>query len=76
MASNNEKLQDELEHARANYWILTVICGIFLALFLNKIRLLEIDEVVVIYSLFLLGVGYSCLKLSSYIKKLKSALSK
>ena len=69
---NQEQLVDKLEHARANYWILTVLCGIFLALTINKIRLFEFDGVTVLYVLLLATVGYFSIKLSGYIKKLKA----
>ncbi|WP_172533199.1 hypothetical protein [Vibrio aestuarianus] len=70
-----EKLQYQLEHARANYWIFTVFCGMFLALTINKIRLFEFDGITVCYvSLFSL-VGYAALKLSDYIKNLKDQMN-
>lgn len=72
MTLNPEQLENELEHARANYWILTVLCGIFLALTLNKVRLFEFDSITGLYALLLAAVGYFTLRLSDYIKQLKS----
>ncbi|TBT04084.1 hypothetical protein D5E87_17910 [Vibrio parahaemolyticus] len=66
-----EKLQYKLEHARANYWILTVLCGVFLALTINKIRLFEFDGVTICYASLFFLVGYATLKLSEYIRILK-----
>jgi hypothetical protein len=66
-----EKSQYKLEHARANYWILTVLCGVFLALTVNKIRVFEFDVVTICYASLFCLVGYATLKLSKYIKFLK-----
>ncbi|ASU21272.1 hypothetical protein CCZ37_00895 [Vibrio qinghaiensis] len=75
MNMEREKLQYQLEHARANYWIFTVFCGILLALTINKIRFFEFDGITVCYvSLFAL-VGYATLKLSEYIKNLKEKMN-
>ncbi|WP_143699713.1 hypothetical protein [Vibrio sp. ES.051] len=67
----NEKVKHELEHARANYWILTVICGVFLSLIINKIMLLEFDAISGTYVLALIFSGNFAIKLSAYINKLK-----
>ena len=72
MTFNLEQLEDELEHARANYWILTVLCGVFLAMTLNKAVQSEFDGVALLYVSLLGGSGYLTLKLSQYINKLKS----
>ncbi|HAS6189717.1 hypothetical protein [Vibrio parahaemolyticus] len=75
MSMGLEKLQYKLEHARANYWILTVLCGVFLALTINKIRLFEFDGVTIFYVLLFSLVGYATLKLSEYIRTLKEKLN-
>ena len=72
MTLNPEQLEDELEHARANYWILTILCGIFLAMTLNKAMLSEFDGAALLYASLLGGSGYLSIKLSRYIDKLKS----
>ncbi|WEM44840.1 hypothetical protein PTW35_26685 (plasmid) [Photobacterium sp. DA100] len=72
MTLNPEQLEDKLEHARANYWILTVLCGTFLALTLNKVRLFEFDGVAALYASLLVIIGYFTLKLSEHIKQLKA----
>ncbi|AXT73734.1 hypothetical protein [Vibrio sp. dhg] len=68
---DNDKIEYELEHARANYWILTAICGVFLYLFINKFMLLEFDAISGMYALILIFSGYFAIKLSAYINKLK-----
>ncbi|MCG7587595.1 hypothetical protein [Photobacterium sp. OFAV2-7] len=60
-----EKLRDSLTHARANYWILTVVCGAILALFLNELNQDVNPSYIMTYSISL-AVGYY---LSSELKK-------
>ncbi|QMV15846.1 hypothetical protein [Vibrio spartinae] len=71
MKLDHDQLQDKLIHAKANYWILTLICGGLLALLVNKLSLLEFDGVAVCYALLFVGVSTVCVKLSAYMKKLK-----
>lgn len=71
MTSNSEQLKDKLVHARANYWILTCICGVFLALIINKIENLDIDSAAILYIFFFFISGYFTMKLSKYIDILK-----
>lgn len=71
MTSNSEQLKDKLVHARANYWILTCICGVFLALCINKIKNLDLDSITMLYIILFLISGYFTIKLSKYICMLK-----
>lgn len=72
MTIDQEQLEDKLEHARANYWILTLFCGIFLALVINRIIQSEYDGITVIYGTLLATIGYFAIKLSHLIQQLKA----
>ncbi|SJN59799.1 hypothetical protein VR7878_03696 [Vibrio ruber DSM 16370] len=76
MKLDNDQIQDKLIHAKANYWILTLICGGILSLFVNKVSQLEFDGVAVCYALLFVGVSTACIKLSAYIKNLKQLMLK
>lgn len=74
MEFDNEKLKDTLEHARVNYWTVTIICSVFLSLLINKITLLEVDIVAVIYFVFFLSTGFGALKLSNWVESIKKEI--
>lgn len=71
MSSNKYKVNDRLEHARANYWILTFICGLFLCLLSNKLFLWEFDFYTLFYGVIFMILAFVNNKLSEYISLLK-----
>ncbi|MFC1503538.1 hypothetical protein ACFL53_04200 [Pseudomonadota bacterium] len=71
-----DKLKDDLAHARANYWIVTVACAIILSLLLNKLSQGFNLEYLII-STASLGCGYHISSiLRKQIKTIKSDLAK
>lgn len=71
-----EKLRDGLTHARANYWILTVVCGVILSLFLSEINQGANPIYVMTYSVSLAIGYYLSFELNKTIKTIKSELDK
>ncbi len=74
MEFDNEKLKDELDHARVNYWTVTFICSVFLSLFINKLIRLELDVITLVYFTIFIFIGFLTLKLSCWVESVKKEM--
>ncbi len=74
MEFDNEKLQDELDHARVNYWTVTLICSVFLSFLLDKIIALEFDDNTIMYLILFLFLAIGSLKLSDWVENTKNKI--
>lgn len=76
MEFDNEKLKDELDHARVNYWTVTFICSVFLSFLLDKIVSLEFDYNTFMYFILFLFLACGSLKLSDWVENTKRKIIK
>jgi phosphotransferase system glucose/maltose/N-acetylglucosamine-specific IIC component len=62
---------DELEHLRANYWGATVLCGLFLGVFLFMLQQQQHGLMVFCIGAITLLCAFFSLRLSAQLRKLK-----
>ncbi|RWX57434.1 hypothetical protein EDI28_05255 [Photobacterium chitinilyticum] len=70
-----DKLRDSLTHARANYWILTFVCGVILSLFLNELNQGVNPSYLMTYFISLATGYYLSSELKKTIRTIKSELN-
>ncbi|PSU44748.1 hypothetical protein C9J12_25980 [Photobacterium frigidiphilum] len=71
----NEILQDQLIHVKANYWILTILSGIFLSLLLFMVTKGHFNYLTLAYGIIFGGVGYCSLIVSKHVDKIKRKIT-
>ncbi|MDV5169802.1 hypothetical protein [Photobacterium rosenbergii] len=67
---SKSKLNDDLIHAKANYWILNVICGVLFYFILNGITNGIGFLALLTLLLLFIGCAFSVFKINAHIKVL------